>query len=179
MRILLLALALLAPLGGGDDWKPLHRALHLPQAGATCPTSPTRQLGKWPFSYSGPVYLQNVGSAPVRGEIDVSQSIPDRQGWLTQKTPWLVPASYRGPVLIRGTRIDAPGSISFAKGFGDHLAELRYRTGESNGARTRITGLPGRYRFLASAAGFRAAGCYAFQIDGSNFSSVIVMRVKG
>jgi hypothetical protein len=176
MRIALLALALLAPLG--DDWHALHRPLHLPQAGTTCPTSPTRRLGKWTWSHAGPVYLQNVGPAPVPGEIDVSQSIPDRQGWLGQKTPWLVPASYRGALLIRGARIDAPGAISFAKGFGDHLTELRYRTGESNGARDRITGLPGRYRFLASAASFRAAGCYAFQIDGTSFSSVIVMRVK-
>jgi hypothetical protein len=178
MRVMLLALVLFAPRGAGDDWKLLHRALHLPHADATCPMSPTRRLGKWPFSYSLPVYLQNVGPAPVPGEIDVSQSIPDRQGWLGQKTPWLVPASYRGPVLIRGARIDAPGSNSFAKGFGDHLGELRYRTGESNGARNRITGLPGRYRFLASSAGFRSGGCYAFQIDGTSFSAVIVMRVK-
>jgi hypothetical protein len=59
-----------------------------------------------------------------------------------------------------------------------HLDELRFRTGESNGARGRIQGLPGRYRLLASASLFRAAGCYAFQIDGSSFSSVVVVRVK-
>jgi len=87
--------------------------------------------------------------------------------------------SYRGPFLIRGTRIDRSGELRFAKGYGDHLGELRFRSGESNGARGRIQGLPGRYRLLASATLFRAPGCYAFQVDGSSFSSVVVMRVQG
>ena len=174
MRIALLALALVAPLG--DDWQALHRPLHLPHAGLTCPTSPTRELGQFTWSHAAPVYLENVGSVPP-GEIDVSQS-PEYQGRRGQKTPWIVPASYRGPVLIRGARIDGRGSISFAKAFGQHLKELRYRSGESNGARIRIAGLPGRYRLLASASSFRTAGCYAFQIDGTSFSAVIVMRVK-
>jgi hypothetical protein len=69
--------------------------------------------------------------------------------------------------------------MRFAKGYGDHLDELRFRTGESNGVRERIQGLPGRYRLLASATLFRAPGCYAFQIDGASFSSVLVMRVRG
>jgi hypothetical protein len=175
MRIALLALALFAPLG--DDWHALHRPLHLPRAGATCPTSPTRQLGRWTYSRSGPVYLANVGMAPKPGTIDISQSPVDTEGWRGQKAPWLLPASYRGPVLIRAGRIDGSGAVALAKVYGDHLDELRFRTGESNGARTRVNGFPGRYRFLASAALFRSVGCYAFQIDGTSFSAVIVMRV--
>lgn len=163
---------------GADDWKQLHRPLHPPQANGACPTTPTKQLGQGTYSYAAPVYLQNVGSAPVPGTIDISLSQVDDKGWRGQKTPWLVPATYRGPVLIRGTRIDRSGELRFAKGYGDHLGELRFRTGESNGARGRIQGLPGRYRLLASAALFRTAGCYAFQIDGTSFSSVIVMRVQ-
>lgn len=185
MRIvrLLLVLVPLASLGSvaraADDWKRLHRPLHLPQMSDGCPTSTTRQLGKWTFSVAAPVYLQNVGSAPVPGTIDISQSLADDKGWRGQKTPWLVPASYRGPVLIRAARIDATGpSVALAKGYGDHLAELRFRSGESNGARGRIQGLPGRYRFLASSALFRSEGCYAFQVDGLSFSSVVVVRVK-
>ena len=185
MRIvrLLLVLAVLAPLASiaraADDWKTLHRSLHLPPASGTCPTSPTTQFGDWPFSAAAPVYLMNVGSAPVPGTIDISLSQVDDKGWRGQKTPWIVPATYRGPVLIRGRRIDHPGEMRFAKGYGDHLDELRFRTGESNGVRGRSQGLPGRYRLLASATLFRAPGCYAFQIDGASFSSVIVMRVRG
>jgi hypothetical protein len=91
-----------------------------------------------------------------------------------------VPASYRGPVLIRPARLDgARTPVGLAKVYGNHLSELRFRTGESNGARGRVEGLPGRYRLLASSASFRAPCCYAFQIDGLSFSSVIVMRVQG
>src|SRR5260221_5309425 len=71
-----------------DDWKRLHRPLHPPRANGTCPTTPTKQLGRWTFSHAPPVYL----------------------------------------------------------------------------------------RLLASATLFRAPGCYAFQIDGASFSSVVVMR---
>jgi hypothetical protein len=185
MRIvrLLLVFAALAPLASvaraADDWKTLHRPLHPPQAHGACPTTPTKQLGQGIFSHAAPVYLQNVGSAPVPGTIDISLSQVDAKGWRGQKTPWIVPATYRGPVLIRGRRIDRPGVMRFAKGYGDHLDELRFRTGESSGVRGRIQGLPGRYRLLASATLLRAPGCYAFQVDGASFSSVIVMRVRG
>jgi hypothetical protein len=122
----------------------------------------------------------NVGSAPVPGTLDISQSLVDDKGFRGQKTPWLVRASYRGLVLIRAARIDgARTPVGLAKVYGQHLSELRFRTGESNGARGRVEGLPGRYRFLVSSAGFRAPGCYAFQIDGLSFSSVIVIRVQG
>jgi hypothetical protein len=185
MRIvrLLLVLAALAPLApvarAADDWKRLHRPLHLPHATTGCPTSPTKQLGQWPFSVAAPVYLMNVGSAPVAGTIDISQSLVDDQGWRGQKTPWLVPAPYRGPVLIRAARIDDTSTpVTLAKTYGQHLHELRFRAGESNGSRGRVQGLPGRYRFLASSALFRGAGCYAFQIDGLSFSSVVIVRVR-
>ena len=32
--------------------------------------------------------------------------------------------------------------------------------------------------FLASATLFRTAGCYAFQIDGTSFSKIIVVHVR-
>jgi hypothetical protein len=72
--------------------------------------------------------------------------------------------------LIRGARIDHAGSIRFAKGYGQHLRELRFTAGENNG-------IQGKWRFLASTSLFRAKGCYAFQIDGTTFSRVITMRV--
>jgi hypothetical protein len=180
MLLVFAALTSLASVArAADDWKGLHRPLHLPRVSSTCPTTPTKQLGQATFSHGASVYLQNVGSAPVPGTIDISLSHVDDKGWRGQKTPWLVPATYRGPVLIRGRRIDRPGEMRFAKGYGEHLDELRFRTGESNGVRGRIQGLPGRYRLLASTTLFRAPGCYAFQIDGATFSSVIAVRVRG
>jgi hypothetical protein len=57
------------------------------------------------------------------------------------------------------------------------LHELRFASGFSNGTRDRSYGFHGSYRFLAASALFREPGCYGFQVDGTNFSAVIVMRV--
>jgi hypothetical protein len=122
------------------------------------------------------VYLESVGPAAEVGVIDLSQSPPDSDGWRGQKTPWLLPRSYRGPVLVRAARIDVKGTIALAKVHGDHLQELRYASGFSNGYRDRTNGFNGNYRFLAATVLLRTPGCYAFQVDGTTFSAVIVMR---
>jgi hypothetical protein len=154
----------------------LHRPLRLPKlvAGTDCPVSGGRQIPGWhgqTLNGRGPAFLIGVGDAPV-GAIDVSQSQTDAQGWRGQKTPWAVRWRYQGPVLIRGGRIDKPGAVSFAFGYGQHLRELHWPAGASAQP-------PGAYRFLASATLFRSPGCYAFQADGNSFSIVIVMRVTG
>jgi len=162
-----------------DDWQALHRPLHLPQADATqCPvaTKPAR-LGRGVWNGGPAVYLESVGRTAEVGVIDVTQSPPDTDGWRRQKTPLLLPRSYRGPVLVRAARIDAQGTIALAKVHSDHLQELRYATGFSNGYRDRSYGMNGSYRFLAATTLLRTPGCYAFQVDGTTFSAVIVMRV--
>jgi hypothetical protein len=112
----------------------------------------------------------SVGGAPA-GVIPIDLSAVDARGWRGQKTPWLVKRLlYKGPLLIRARRIDAVGSVRFAKVSGQHLTELRFSASENNG-------LQGSYRFLASLSLFRSPGCYAFQIDGTSFSNVVVMRV--
>ncbi|HEY8646755.1 MAG TPA: hypothetical protein VIL77_12865 [Gaiellaceae bacterium] len=80
-------------------------------------------------------------------------------------------------MLVRAARIDAQGTIALAKVHSDHLQELRYATGFSNGYRDRSYGMNGSYRFLAATTLLRTPGCYAFQVDGTTFSAVIVMRV--
>ena len=79
-------------------------------------------------------------------------------------------------MLVRASRIDARGAIALAKVHTDRLQELRYATGFSNGYRDRSYGFNGSYRFLAATTLLRTAGCYAFQVDGTTFSAVIVMR---
>jgi hypothetical protein len=153
--------------------------LHVPQpaTGAPCPVSPGepapgygRTTGQT-FNGRGPAYLIGNGNVPV-GVIDISQSATDSQGWLGQKTPWAVRSRYRGPVLIRGVRIDQPGDVRFAPGYGQHLLELRWPSGVD-------VGRGGAFRSLASSTLFRSPGCYAFQADGTSFSTVVVMRVNG
>jgi hypothetical protein len=119
----------------------------------------------------GPAFLLGVGGAPS-GVIDISQSYVDAQGWRGQKTPWAVRWRYQGPILIRGQRTDATGTLRFALAEGQHLREIRWPPHRS-------VGLKGAYRFWASETMFQTPGCYGFQADGTSFDVVIIMRVSG
>jgi hypothetical protein len=155
-----------------DDWTSLRRPLRVPHlnAGGQCPVAESAGV-VWGQALNGsePAFLMGVGDAPA-GVINLGP--PDSQGWRGQKTPWLVPINYDGPVLVRGAQVGGVNPMRFAQGYGQHLTELRYASGKSNGGGA-------GHRFLASASLFRAAGCYAFQIDGTSFSRVVVMRVRG
>jgi hypothetical protein len=112
----------------------------------------------------------SVGEAPA-ATIFVDRAYSDSTGWMGQKTPWLIERRYLGPLLIRAARIGLPGPVRLAKVAGQHLSELRFRPGENNGFQA-------TYRFLASTSLFRTTGCFAFQLDGLSFSSVVVMRIR-
>jgi hypothetical protein len=157
------------------NWAKLHRPLHLPQPapGAACPVS-GGVIPRWPgrpLNGRGPAFLMGVGNAPL-GVIDISQSTPRAGGWRGQKTPWAVRWRYQGPVLIRARRIDEAGSVRFAPGHGPDQSELRWPA-------RRTVAPKGPYRWWASTTYFRAPGCYAFQADGTSFSTVVVMKVTG
>ena len=148
--------------------RPLHLP-HVPPAGS-CPVTPATQksAGGQALNGSSPAFLLSVGSSPA-GVISIDQSVIDSLGWRGQKTPWYVRA-YDGPLLIRGVRLDGSGPVRFAKAYGQHLRQLHFRAGENNG-------IEGKWRFLASASLFRVKGCYGFQIDGTTFSRIVVMRI--
>jgi hypothetical protein len=105
----------------------------------------------------GVVYLVSHGGGTLK-----------RGGWYFWKTLWTVAPSYHGAVLIRGGRIDRPGTVLFA------TTALRTRTSlamsgfDSSGAWRRSVA----YTLL------RSPGCYAFQLDGTTFSKIIVFEVK-
>jgi hypothetical protein len=156
----------------------LGRPLHLPRVapGAHCPVSSGRRAtvrgrptNQW-WTGNGPVYLMTVGGEPA-GNVDISQSVPDTAGWFGQKAPWRAQKRYRGPVLIRGARLDAPGALQFAFVYGEHLPALYVRRGQGQG----VSG----GRFWPGAILVRSAGCYGIQVDGLTFSETIVVRVHG
>jgi len=178
---LLSSLAVGLPLASSQvafDWQRLHRPLRPPHvaAGAHCPVSPGRLAPGYgrttgqTFNGRGPAYLIGNGNVPA-GVIGISGSVADAKGWFGQKTPWAVRASYQGPVLIRGLRIDQPGDLRFAIGYGQHLRELHWPAGVD-------AGKGGAFRSTPASTLFRSSGCYAFQADGTSFSAVVVMRVQ-
>ena len=180
LAALLLALTAGASIGAADPWAELYRPLHLPSVapGAPCPVAKpaggsfarygvARGLGP------GPAYP--VGFAP-----GALLKFPQEPGetWGKVKVLWFVAPRYRGHVLIRGHRLDGDAEVRFDATGARSLAlppdELRIPAGWRG---VRVTGikLVGQ-RYMPSNTRLRESGCYAYQIDGTTFSRLIVFR---
>jgi hypothetical protein len=134
----------------------LRRPLHLPHStGSGCPVSDTST----PVSISGGPRLaaqRFVGSH-----------------WLAAHVTWRAAVGYHGPILIRGRRLDGGGAVGFGEGHTpyDELQLLNSGRGEATTS--------GGGRAWLSLTRVQHPGCYAYQVDGMDFSHVIVFRVRG
>ena len=132
-------------------------------AGATCAKTPTATISPFtgPLAGPGPVYA--AGNTIFYSHLN--------DGTLGAKVAWIASPDYRGPALVRGSRIDATGDMLFDPGYGPTTAGLHfdYDTG------VRAAGFDEGWRFLPSTVLIRAPGCYAFQIDGIDWTATIVM----
>jgi hypothetical protein len=166
------------PAGRGEP--SLRRPLHLPHVapGGTCPVSGVdhripfvRRFGVGPGIGRGPAYPIGLSAGVVQL---VSASNFDSTAWAGQKVLWFVLPSYRGPVLIRGARIDGPGRVRFDRGDVPPLS-IRIALHPTSGSPTSPVPPQGT-RFRASYTRVRGPGCYAYQVDGTTFSRVVVFR---
>jgi hypothetical protein len=162
---------------GGRAGSPLSRPLHLPHIahGARCPVS--RPDNRVPFvtRFDVGVGIGKGPAYPVGLPTGVLQLAPaqnfDSRNWAGQKVLWFVLPGYRGPVLVRGARIDAPGRVRFQRG---DVPPLRLRITRSPAEPG--TPVPTDARYVPSYTRVRGPGCYAYQIDGTSFSRVVVFR---
>ncbi len=169
-----LAVSLLygAPVSNGVDWSELRRPLRIPRlaSGAPCPVTPARTVSR-AFARAqgnGPVYP--VGAAGgLRFIYPVQRSqlwYPSR--WSGNKILWVARPRLNSRVLIRGRRLDGPQALRFENG-SLPAAELRLELGSDDVGENGWLEYPSYTRV-------RAAGCYAWQVDGADFSKVIVFR---
>jgi hypothetical protein len=166
-----------ADAGGGNPWAALRRPLHLPKlaAGAKCPVSHVDRRVAWKriniFGGSGlgrgPVY-PGIPSAFLMASRDEQYGGP----WFGDKVFWYVLPSYRGPVLLRGRRLDGPQKMGF-NGAKLPLPELRIAPDQS----VSWSGQPPGSRGVPSGVRVLVPGCYGVQIDGASFSRIVVFRV--
>jgi hypothetical protein len=162
---------------GRDPWSALRRPLHLPKvaAGARCPVSRTDPRVPWSririFGGSG------IGRGPVYpglgGRSGLLWATADQQyggRWFGEKVFWYVVPSYRGPVLIRGRRLDGDGMLRFGAGKlpAPELHIARNETVSWDGQPQGSRGVPSGVRVTVK-------GCYGVQIDGTSFSRVVVV----
>jgi hypothetical protein len=148
------------------------RALHLPdvRAGGPCPVSAAHSLdarfgqglGDGPIFAAGP-----IAKAPLRFQYPLAaNSQYQGSAWGGGNVWWVSSASYDGPVLIRGEQLDGFHPMGFAMGKPyTAYGNLQLSTGLSDG---------GSPRSWLSTILLRAPGCYGYQIDGTDFSEVIV-----
>jgi hypothetical protein len=161
-----------------DEQSTLRREFHLLplSAGDECPRTPGgRRAPKVAITLGGgPAYPVLGMSAPPPRPGGVASLGDDirHAGWYWHKTLWAIDKRYGGPVLIRGARIDRPGPLRF--GVGDPEAgDYGIVSALDMPAEQRV-----RWRYGVSSTLVRGPGCYAFQVDGTNFSDVIVFAAS-
>lgn len=132
----------------------LERRLRLPGLGrgGSCPIS----KGSGPVE---PTRSPNVKLTPFVGS-----------AWQGAEVTWRSAPSYHGPVLIRGHQLGGAGVVGFGEGHVpyDQLQLLGPAQGTPRGPS----------RTWPSFTRVKAPGCYAYQVDGTSFSYVIVFRAR-
>lgn len=169
------------------SWDTLQqRSVHFPslKPDTPCPTT----HGSFvipnfdPLLGKGPAYADFFGgSSPAettgKGILDYVSSFGDGSQWGGQKVLWFINPSYHGPVVIRGGQLDGVHGMRFNGGAEQQsysspfagvnlLSELRLIGGGAGGPWPNW----GTYTRL------QAPGCYAYQIDGTTFSYLIIFK---
>ena len=123
-------------------------------AGASCPAGQP----------SGPVTPLGTAHLKLTGFIS--------SAWNGGRVTWVADPSYEGPVLIRGRQLGGSGAVGFGEG---HIPydELQLNAPGSGAATPRGSG-----REWPTFTRVMAPGCYAYQVDGTGFSEVIVFRAQ-
>jgi hypothetical protein len=108
----------------------------------------------------------SAGSGPVKPTPASQLALTPFVGsaWQGGRVTWQA-SGYSGPILIRGRQLGGSGAVGFGEGHVpyDELQLL----GTAMGAP------PGQWPSFSRVQG---PGCYAYQVDGTSFSSVIVFR---
>lgn len=151
----------------------LRRPLQIPSVlpGAVCPVNqanPQIWSRRAPGLGPGPVGPVGLGTDAVLRYRPISHRNP----WGAQKVLWASSPGYLGPILIRGGRVDEPGGLGFSVGNGPPLAELQLPPSPAGSPARGSNGWAG----WPSYTRVQVPGCYAYQVDGTDFSYTIVFR---
>lgn len=117
-----------------------------------------------------PVTLHPTGPVTPSTSTQVGFRRVTGSAWLAAAVTWAARGSYAGPVLIRGRQIGGGGAVGFGAGLRPY-AELQLLD-----AGQQAPPVAGGGRAWVTDARIATAGCYAFQVDGTTFTEVIVFR---
>lgn len=142
---------------GGSVPASLERSLHLPSGG--CPVAGAHVIAGMRVLGNGPVGPVQPASLSISSFIGSS--------WSGGRATWVAAPSYHGPVLIRGREVGGPHAVGFGSG---HVPDDQLQVNDSSGPAS------GGARQWPDFTRVRGRGCYAYQVDGTSFSTVIVFR---
>jgi len=152
------------------------RPLHFPSlaAGENCPATPGHPIHTSFFDGvalgTGPVrvLVSNKGDL-LRGRAALGTS--QAPGWFALQTLWFSVPGYDGPFVVRAKRLGAsgpirvqPGDSGTVPGSGPLVVPAGSTINTQDG-----------YRTVPGSSWVTSSGCYAWQIDGQNFSEVITV----
>jgi len=154
----------------------LARPLHLPalSAGQSCPATHGAPIATSFFNGiafgGGPVGVMIANEGDLRrGHVDLGGT--EAPGWYALQTLWFSAPGYQGPFVVRGKRLGAsgvievrPGGTGLVPGSGPLIVPARPTANTQDG-----------YRTVPGSTWVRSPGCYAWQVDGRDFSEVIVV----
>lgn len=115
----------------------------------------------------GPVYSLGLGADAVLEYVRIG--VFAGSPWGGQKVLWVGAPAYRGPVLIRGRQLDGSGELRFGDGI-EPPTQLAFPAGDRG---TAYSADAPDWRNWPSYTRVRAPGCYAYQVDGADFTEVI------
>jgi hypothetical protein len=127
---------------------------------------------KLPSDDSGPcpITIHTQGpAAPHELPAGVGFHTVDGSQWLQAEVTWTVAGSYAGPLLIRGEMVGG-GALGFGTGATPY-DELQLLDAGEGAPR-----IVGNGRAWITDTRIRTGGCYAYQVDGTRFSEVVVFR---
>jgi hypothetical protein len=107
----------------------------------------------------------SAGSGPLRpSPTQIALTSFVGSAWKGAQVTWQT-SGYRGPILIRGRQVGGAGGVGFGEGHTPY-DELQLLGNAMDAP-------PGQW---PSFTRVQASGCYAYQVDGTSFSEVIVFR---
>lgn len=159
------------------------RHLHLPAADSasqSCPVTSGQPASSLVPSATGlavgpgPVYPVMYGPSPSTAAESFYPASASGGPWQESKVPWFARPGYTGPILVRGAQIDGTHPLRFDSAGNPAVAlEVTAANGYVQSGGTRYRPVSG-WRWWPSGILVENRGCYALQVDGTDFSIVVV-----
>jgi hypothetical protein len=113
------------------------------------------------------VLLADTGDIS-RGRVDL---YPEVHGWSGLQTLWFAMPGYDGPFVVRAKSLSGTRPIEVQSGGAPGSGPLVVPAGPTLNTRD-------GYRTVPGATYVTSPGCYAWQVDGGNFSEIIVIDAR-